>query len=256
VLGILPGSDPRLTDQIVLVMAHLDHLGLAVPPKDGDGVFNGAMDNASGIATLIETARALATSRTGKGPRRSVIFMATTGEESGLLGSDYFAHFPTVALGRVVAVVNIDMPILTCDFGDIVAFGAERSTMAPAVRAAAAAEGLTVSPDPQPEEAVFTRSDHYPLVRAGVPAVFLKTGWRDTHGGYACRDAERTFRLNHYHEVSDDLSQPFDWEAGAKFVRVNVGIARRLADMGEAPRWYQGDYFGETFAPDSPKARR
>jgi Zn-dependent M28 family amino/carboxypeptidase len=161
-----------------------------------------------------------------------------------------------VSLARVVAVVNIDMPILTCNFGDIVAFGAERSTMVGAVRAAASAEGLALSPDPQPEEAVFTRSDHYPLVRAGIPSVFLKTGWRDTQGGLACRDAEREFRLNRYHEVSDDLSQPFDWEAGAKFVRVNTGIIRRLADMRDAPRWYEGDYFGETFAAGVPKAKR
>ncbi len=255
VLALLPGSDPRLVDQIVLVMAHLDHLGI-VPGKAGDNLYNGAMDNASGVATLIETARALAASRGGKGPRRSVLFLVTTGEESGLLGSDYFARFPTVSLDRVAAVVNIDMPILTCNFSDIVAFGADHSTMSAAVRAAAAAEGLGLSPDPQPEEAIFTRSDHYPLVRAGVPSVFLKTGWHDMQGGLACRDAERDFRLNRYHEASDDMNQAFDWEAGAKFVRVNTGIVRRLADAAEEPRWYEGDYFGETFAPSGPRAKR
>lgn len=255
ILALLPGSDPRFVDQIVLVIAHLDHLGI-VPGKTGDTLYNGAMDNASGVASLIETARALASSRVGKGPRRSVLFLVTTGEESGLLGSDYFARFPTVGLGRVAAVVNIDMPILTCNFSDIVAFGAEHSTMAAAVRAAASAEGLALSPDPQPEEAIFTRSDHYPLVRAGVPSVFLKTGWHDMRGGLACRDAERDFRLNRYHEATDDMNQAFDWEAGAKFVRVNTGIVRRLADTVEQPRWYEGDYFGETFAPEQPKAKR
>ncbi len=252
IVALLPGSSPVLADQIVLISAHLDHLGIR---KDltGDQIFNGAMDNASGVATVIEAARTLAA---GNAPRRSVLFLVTTGEESGLLGADYFARQPTVRLDRVVAEINIDMPILTCNFGDIIAFGAERSTMAGAVRDAAKAEGLSLSPDPQPEEAIFTRSDHYPLVRAGVPAVFLKTGWHDTKGGLTCRDAERDFRLKHYHEVSDDLSLPLDWAVAAKFARLNSGIIGRLANAGSAPQWYAGDYFGETFAPNRPKKAR
>ncbi len=250
ILALLPGSSPGLADQIVLISAHLDHLGMR-PELKGDTIFNGALDNASGVATLIEAARALAA---GRAPKRSVLFLVTTGEESGLLGADYFSRQPTVRLDRVVAEINIDMPILTCDFGDIIAFGAQRSTIATAVRDAAKAEGLTLSPDPQPEEAIFTRSDHYPLVRAGVPAVFLKTGWHDAKGGLTCRDAERDFRLKHYHEVSDDLSLPIDWAVGAKFARLNTGIIRRLADARDAPRWTAGDYFGETFAAGAVKA--
>ncbi|WP_313668490.1 M28 family peptidase, partial [Sandarakinorhabdus sp.] len=200
VLGLLPGTDKALAAEIVVISAHSDHVGVKANPKPGeDRIFNGAMDNASGTATMMEAATALVKAP----PKRSVLFLATTAEESGLLGADYFSRQPTVDVKRIVADVNIDMPILTCDFGDVVAFGGDRSTLGPTVAAAAKAMKLGLSPDPQPEEAVFTRSDHYPFVRKGVPSVFLKTGWTDAKGGMVCKDAERTFRLNSYHEVSD-----------------------------------------------------
>lgn len=251
VIAMLPGRDPVLREQIVVISAHLDHVGVKANPKPGeDAIFNGAMDNATGSATLLEAAAALAKAP----PRRSVLFIATTAEESGLLGASYFAANPTVEARRLIADVNIDMPILTCDFGDVVAFGGDRSTIGPVVAAAAKAEGLATSPDPQPEEAVFTRSDHYPFVRRGVPSVFLKTGWTDSKGGMACKDAERQFRLNSYHEVSDQIDLPFDWAAAAKWTRLNIGVIRRLANANAAPRWYEGDYFGTAFAPEAPKA--
>ena len=254
VIAMLPGSSKTVGSQIVLISAHLDHIGMKADAKPGtDTIYNGAMDNASGSAMLLAAARALATSKTP--PKRSVLFLSTTAEESGLLGADYFARVPTVPMSSVVAAVNIDMPILTCNFGDIVAFGADRSTIAKAVGIAAKKEGLGVSPDPQPEEAVFTRSDHYPLVRAGVPAVFLKTGWTDAKGGMTCKDAERAFRLNSYHELSDQIDLPFDWGAAAKFARLNTGIIRSIADAPQAPRWYAGDYFGDSFAPNADKAK-
>jgi hypothetical protein len=252
VIGLLPGRGPRATE-VVLVSAHSDHLGLKADTKPGeDNIYNGAMDNAGGIATLIEAARSLAA---GPQPPRAILFIATTAEESGLLGADYWSRFPTVPLHRIIAAVNIDMPILTCDFADVIAFGAEHSTLITPVRAAARRQGLTLSPDPQPEEAIFTRSDHYPFVRAGIPAVFLKTGDKDTDGGQRCAETERTFRLNHYHEVSDDLSQPFDWQAAAKFTRLNTDIIRAVA-AGPRLQWFEGDYFGNAFNPDAPKARR
>ena len=252
VLGLLPGKGPR-AGEVVLVSAHADHLGLKPGTKPGeDAIYNGAMDNAGGIATLIEAARSLAA---GPPPPRSVLFLATTAEESGLLGADYWSRFPTLPLAQIVGVLNIDMPILTCNFSDIIAFGAEHSTLITPVTAAARAEKLIVSPDPQPEEAIFTRSDHYPMVRAGIPSVFLKTGDQDMFGGKACAETERTFRLTHYHEVTDDLAQPFDWQAAAKFARLNTGIIRRLTS-GPRPRWFEGDYFGNAFAPEAPKAKR
>lgn len=254
VLGLLPGSNAKLAAEVVLVQAHSDHIGMKTDAAPGtDNIYNGAMDNAAGTATLLETARILAT---GKRPARSVLFFATTAEESGLLGADYWTRYPTVPIDRMVGVVNIDMPILSCDFGDIVAFGAERSTLIAPVAAAARAEGLVVSPDPQPEEAVFTRSDHYPMVKAGIPSVFLKTGHSDSKGGQTCGVAERDFRLNRYHELGDDLSQPFDWAAAAKFARLNTDIVRRIANGAARPIWFAGDYFGESFAPDAPKAKR
>jgi Zn-dependent M28 family amino/carboxypeptidase len=251
VLGLLPGTDKTLAAEIVVISAHSDHVGVKANPKPGeDRIFNGAMDNASGTATMMEAATALVKAP----PKRSVLFLATTAEESGLLGADYFSRQPTVDVKRIVADVNIDMPILTCDFGDVVAFGGDRSTLGPTVAAAAKAMKLGLSPDPQPEEAVFTRSDHYPFVRKGVPSVFLKTGWTDAKGGMACKDAERTFRLNSYHEVSDQLDLPFDWAAAAKWSRLNTDIIRRIANGKAAPRWYEGDYFGTAFAPAAPKA--
>jgi Zn-dependent M28 family amino/carboxypeptidase len=251
VLALLPGTDKALANEIVVISAHSDHVGMKAGAKPGeDAIYNGAMDNAAGTATLLEAATALVKAP----PKRSVLFLATTAEESGLLGADYFSRYPTVDVRRIVADVNIDMPILTCDFGDVVAFGGERSTIGSVVAAAAKAEKLGLSPDPQPEEAVFTRSDHYPFVRKGVPSVFLKTGWTDTRGGLSCKEAERKFRLNNYHEVSDQLDLPFDWNAAAKWTRVNIGIIRTLANAKAAPRWYEGDYFGTAFAPNAPKA--
>jgi len=251
VLALLPGTDKALANEIVVISAHSDHVGMKAGAKPGeDAIYNGAMDNAAGTATLLEAATALVKAP----PKRSVLFLATTAEESGLLGADYFSRYPTVDVRRIVADVNIDMPILTCDFGDVVAFGGERSTIGSVVAAAAKAEKLGLSPDPQPEEAVFTRSDHYPFVRKGVPSVFLKIGWTDTRGGLSCKEAERKFRLNNYHEVSDQLDLPFDWNAAAKWTRVNIGIIRTLANAKAAPRWYEGDYFGTAFAPNAPKA--
>lgn len=251
VLALLPGTDKKLANEVVLMEGHLDHVGIKADAKPGeDAIYNGAMDNAAGSTTLLQAAEALAKAP----PKRSVLFMATTAEESGLLGAYYFAAQPTLPMARIVGVVNIDMPILTCDFGDVVAFGADRSTIGPLVAAAAKGLGLALSPDPQPEEAIFTRSDHYPLVRAGVPSVFLKTGWKDAKGGMACKDAERTFRLNNYHEVSDQLDLPFDWAVAAKWTRLNIDILRRMANAGQKPLWYRGDYFGDAVAPDAPKA--
>ena len=239
------------SNEVVLMEGHLDHVGIKSDAKPGeDAIYNGAMDNAAGSTTLLQAAEALAKAP----PKRSVLFMATTAEESGLLGAYYFAAQPSLPMARIVGVVNIDMPILTCDFGDVVAFGADRSTIGPLVAAAAKGLGLALSPDPQPEEAIFTRSDHYPLVRAGVPSVFLKTGWKDAKGGLACKDAERKFRLNNYHEVSDQLDLPFDWAVAAKWTRLNIDILRRMANAGQKPLWYKGDYFGDAVAPDAPKA--
>lgn len=248
VIGILPGSDPTLAAEHVVLSAHLDHEGVD-PKLTGDQIYNGAMDNAAGVSTMLEAARAF--KQSGKAPKRSLLFVALTAEEDGLLGSDYLAHYPVTGTGKVVADVNLDMPILLYDFQDVVAFGAEHSTLGPIVEAAGAKMGVTLSPDPMPQEQLFVRSDHYSFVKQGVPSVFLVTGFKN--GGEA---AFKDFLANHYHKVSDQVTLPFNWQAGAKFARMNYLIAREIADAPEAPRWYEGNTYGDRYAKDAPKAKR
>lgn len=250
VVAILPGRDPAVAHQHVVLTSHLDHLGMIAGASAGeDAIYNGAIDNAGGVAAMIEAARSLA--RSGTRPRRSVMFVAHTGEERGLLGAAFLAAHPTVPIERIVGMLNFDMPLLLYDFTDVIAFGAEHSTIGRSVAAAAASMGIAVSPDPMPEQALFVRSDHYPFVKRGLPAAFLMTGHRN--GGKKAWD---DFLSNVYHRPSDDLSQPINWRAGARFAELNYRIARAIADAPEAPRWYRGSYFGEAFAPGQPKAER
>jgi len=248
VLGILPGSDPALANQYVLLMAHLDHNGIK-PEAAGDKVYNGALDNATGISTLLEVARAM--TEGGKRPRRPILFAAVTAEEDGLLGAQYLAKHPVVGPGKVVGVVNLDMPVLLYDFVDVIAFGAEHSTLGPIADRAGARMNVKRIEDPLPKQGLFTRSDHYRFVQEGIPSVFLMTGFGN--GG----DKHFTeFLATNYHSPRDDLSQPIDWQAGAKFARINYLIAREIADADQAPRWYEDSFFGKSLAPGQPKARR
>jgi Zn-dependent M28 family amino/carboxypeptidase len=240
VVGLIEGSDPKLKDEYVILSAHLDHIGVSAKPIKGDAINNGALDNASGIATTLEVARAFRQS--GKPPRRSILILAVTGEEKGLQGSEYFARNPTVPLTSIAADVNLDMPILFYDFKDVIAFGADRSTIGPAVRRAGQRIGVGLAADPLPEEGLFTRSDHYRFVEVGVPAVFLMTGFQN--GG---EQAFKGFLAGCYHHPCDDLSQPIDYAAGAKFALMNYEIARELADDDARPAWNKDDFFGGKF---------
>ena len=248
VVALLPGGDPRLAREVIILSAHLDHLGL-VAPVNGDGIMNGVLDNAAGVATILEVARAFVDS--GRSPRRSILFVALTGEEKGELGSEYLARYPVLRGRTVVADLNLDMPILTYDFRDVVAYGAQHSTIEQAVARAAAAMGIAMSTDPEPDQNRFTRSDQFSFAQAGIPSAVIKTGWAGP-GKAAVQD----FVANHYHEVSDNLSNPIDWQAAAKFARLNYLVARDLADGAQTPRWYAGDWFGDRYAPRSPKAKR
>ena len=240
VAGMIEGSDPALRGEVVVLTAHLDHIGIR-PAVNGDTIANGALDNASGVATMLEVARGFV--EAPERPRRSMLFLAVTAEEKGLVGADYFAQNPTVPKASLAANVNLDMPILNYDFTNVVAFGAERSTIGPAVRRAAERVGITLQPDPLPQEGLFTRSDHYRFVEQGVPAVFLMTGF--ANGG---EQAFTGFLAGCYHKVCDDLSQPINYGAAARFARVNYEIARELVDADERPRWNPGDFFGQLFA--------
>lgn len=236
-VGLLPGADPKLRGEYIVLSAHLDHIGIT-PPVKGDSINNGALDNASGVATTLEVARLFG----GRPPRRSVLFLIDTAEEKGLIGAEYFARNPTVPLSSIAADVDLDMPILTYDFTDVTAFGADRSSIGPSVQRAAGRMNIKLSPDPEPDEGIFTRSDHYRFVEQGVPAVFLATGF--ANGGEA---ATRFFMKTNYHKPSDDLSQPIRYDAGAKFARLNYEITRELAD-GVRPSWNKGDFFAAKFA--------
>jgi hypothetical protein len=235
VAGMIEGSDPALAPETIVLSGHLDHVGVGVPIK-GDAIYNGAMDNAVGIGSMIEVARAFMASP--KRPKRSLLFLAVTAEEKGLVGADYFARNPTIARERIVANVNLDMPVITYAVKDVIAFGADRSTIGPVAKAAAESLGLTLSPDPAPEQAIFTRSDHYRFVQQGIPAVFLATGKIDDGGSY---DA---FLANHYHKPSDQADLPINWQSGAKFIALNEAITRALADAPARPVWNKGDFFG------------
>jgi hypothetical protein len=236
IVGVLPGSDSTLKNEYVVLSGHLDHIGIT-PPVKGDAINNGALDNASGVATTLEVARLLKSNP----PKRSLLFLMDTAEEKGLIGADYFARNPTVPKSAITADVDLDMPIITYDFTDVVAFGADRSSIGPAVRRAAAGMNVKLSPDPMPDEGIFTRSDHYRFVEQGIPAVFLATGY--ANGGKA---ATEFFMRTNYHKPSDDLSQAIRYDVGAKFAQLNAAITRALAD-GPHPSWNAGDFFAAKF---------
>jgi hypothetical protein len=250
VVGRLPGGDPALARQHVVLMGHLDHLGLKADAKPGeDNIYNGALDNAAGVATMLEVAHEFVSS--GKRPRRSLLFIAHTGEEVGLVGASYYASHPTVPIADIVAAVDLDMPVPLYNFTDVVAFGAEHSTVARAISEAGRGMGLTLAPDPMPEQGIFTRSDHYPFVLKGIPAVLLFTGY----GGGAKPIWDEFFKTR-YHSVRDDLSQKILWDQAAKYAVLNYRISRVLADSPARPLWLQGSYFGDAVAPGQPRAPR
>lgn len=251
VVAILPGSDPKLKAEYVVLSAHLDHIGIS-PARPGDKpdtdrINNGALDNAAGIATMLEVARAASSAAVP--PRRSIIFLASTAEERGLLGADYYARHPSVPIKDIVGNVDLDMPLLLYHFTDVTAFGSDHSTLGPIVGQAVAPMGIKLSPDPMPQESVFVRSDHYRFVKQGVPAVFLATGF--ANGG---EKAWGAFLSGDYHHPGDDMNQKIDWDSGARFAEANYRIMRAMADADSVPLWYAGDFFGDTFAPKAPKA--
>jgi Zn-dependent M28 family amino/carboxypeptidase len=246
VVARLEGSDPSLSGTSVVLTAHLDHTGVR-SSGDGDRINNGAYDNATGSAILLEVARVLAAQPVR--PKRSVLIVLVTAEEKGLLGSDYFAHYPVKAAGRMVANVNLDMPVFLTASTDIVAFGAENSTLEGVVRKAAADVGYTLSPDPMPEENIFVRSDQYSLVKKGVPAVYLVPGFTAKDPAVNGQQVFGGFLASHYHKPSDDLSLPMDLQALERFTCANLAVVRAIADDPVDPAWKPGNFFGKMFAP-------
>ncbi len=245
VVARLPGSDPALAGEHVVYSAHLDHVGIG-PEENGDAIYNGALDNALGVSVMLEAARELAEAPTS--PKRSMLFVALTAEEKGLLGAHYFAANPPVGEGGMVANLNVDMPVLLTPTSDVVPIGVEHSSLQATLESAAAELGVGISPDPAPAEVVFVRSDQYAFVRAGVPAVYLKGGTKAAAGSDVDPTAaEESFRRNCYHRPCDDVSQPIQYGDAARLAKLNARIGQLVGDAGERPNWNEGDFFGDRF---------
>jgi hypothetical protein len=237
IIGVLPGSDPQLEHEYVVVSAHLDHLGVG-RPINGDSIYNGAMDNASGIASLIEIAKTL--SGSPEKPRRSVLFAAWTGEESGMLGSQFFVAHPTVKLDEIVAAINMDMflPLFPLHYLEVQGLG--ESSLGNDIRAVAQLNDIEVQFDKQPPENRFIRSDQASFVRRGIPGLAFKFGWLPGS------PEEKTFNEwihTRYHAPSDDLQQPVDIVAAAQFSHIIAQLALRVADARTRPEWYPESFY-------------
>ena len=236
IAGVLAGSDAKLRNEYVVVSAHLDHLGIG-EPVHGDRIYNGAMDDASGDASLIEIARALRES--GAKPKRSILFLSVTGEEKGELGSEYFAAHPTVP-GAIVADINMDMylPLYPLKYLEVQGLG--ESTLGDDVRAVAAADGVQVQADKEPEHNRFIRSDQYSFIKKGIPALAFKFGY------IPGTPEERIFKAwyaDRYHGPADDLSQPVDLQAAAQFNAILEKLALRVANAPQRPAWKPDSFF-------------
>jgi Zn-dependent M28 family amino/carboxypeptidase len=245
VVAFLRGSDKTLRDEYLLFTAHLDHLGIRAG-GDGDDVYNGAYDNAAGVATLLEIAGALA--KLSPPPRRSIVFAAVTAEEKGLRGSDFLAHNPPVDIEDIVANINIDMPFLGHPIADVEGFGVEHSTLQDALTTAIAELGLALTPDPRPELVRLIRSDQFSFVKQGVPGLNLKPGSMSTDPAIDGSELQTKYLHDHYHAHSDDLALPFSEDGAARFARAALAFGLLVANGNEAPRWKDGDFFGERYA--------
>ena len=260
VVGMIRGTDPELADQYVVLTAHLDHIGhidehmrasgACRSSDDEDAICNGAVDNASGVSIMLETAR---TFLQQGAPRRSVVFVALAAEEKGLLGSEHYARNPTVPADQIVANVNLDMPVIVYDFADVVAFGSNHSNLGPIATRAAARLGIAVSDDPLPEQSLFVRSDHYNFVREGVPSLFLMTGFSSPDPRWDEGEGFMGFLNTHYHTQTDQLDGELEvlFDQGAKFANINYMIAREIADSDELPAWNEDSFFGNLFGRDA-----
>lgn len=243
-VGIIEGSDPKLKDEYIVYTAHLDHFGIGAPVK-GDSIYNGAHDNASGVAILLEIAQTFKNLQ--EAPKRSIVFTIVTGEEFGLLGSDYFASNSPLN-GKIVADLAIDMPFFFHPVLDIVPYGAQHSSLNQQVEKTAKILGLGISPDPFPEQVVFIRSDHFSFIKKGIPALFIKSGFKTIPSDTIDRSkSDVGWRSSIYHTPQDDMSQPFDFDAAATHVKVNYLIGYYVAQDSKSPDWNVGDFFGGKF---------
>ena len=249
VVAKLEGSDPNLRDEHVVYIAHIDHFGIG-EPMEGDAIYNGAHDNASGVSILMEIARAY--TALPEAPRRSILFLGVTAEEWGLLGSDYFVRHPTVPAENLVADFSLDMPFLFHPLLDIVPYGAEHSSLSEAVGLAAEHLGLEIGLDPIPEQVLFIRSDHFSFVRQGIPSLFIKSGFETGDPSMDGSAINAAWRVDFYHTPRDEPDQGFDFGAGADHARINFLTGFLVANADNRPTWNEGDFFGNKFGQPRP----
>ena len=241
VVGLFPGSDKVLKNEYVVHSAHLDHLGIG-RAVNGDSIYNGAHDNASGVASLLEIARIYKTS--GAKPKRSVLFVMVTAEEMGLVGSSYFAANPTVPRAAIVADVNTDMPTVIAPLLSVVPLGAEHSSIMNNVKFAASYLKLDVEKDPEPEQNRFVRSDQYSFVMNGIPALHIKYGNKTNIPGFDLDAFVKQWRAKYYHQSADGLDGIFNFAAAKTYIQLNFLISYSIAQTAQRPTWNQGDLFG------------
>ncbi len=250
VVARLPGLDATLGRDAIVYSAHLDHLGVRAPVA-GDAIYNGALDNALGVAIVLETARELHDAASKS--KRSLLFVALTGEEEGLLGAQWFATHPPQHL---LADINLDMPMLLAPTRDVVAIGDAHSSLHDALQQAAGALGVGLSADPFPEESIFVRSDQYAFVRAGIPALYLDGGvipaassaGKEADLHTIPKLAQRDFLRRCYHQPCDDVSLPIQYGDAARLAHLNVRLGLLLGNANTPPHWNAGDFFGDRFA--------
>jgi len=242
VVGLLRGSDPAMSHEYVVFSAHTDHMGIG-RPVNGDRIYHGAVDDASGTSALIEMARAFA--RLPKPPSRSILFLATTAEEKGLLGAHYFAHFPTVPAPSIVADLNMDGASVFYTFKDVIQD--EHSTLGDTIGHVASRLGLKVSPDPMPEQLSFVRADHYAFVRQGIPAVTISEGLQAKDPGVDGRKFVENWIEKRYHAPSDDMNQPLNFDASVQYMQMVFLVGYDVAQQRQRPAWKSGDFFGQLF---------
>jgi hypothetical protein len=243
VVGLIPGSDKFLKNEYVVHSAHLDHVGIG-RVVNGDSIYNGAHDNASGVASLLEIARVYKTS--GAKPKRSVLIVMVTGEEMGLLGSSYFAANPVVPKSSIVADVNTDMPTVIAPLLSVVPLGAEHSSLMNNVKFAAKYLGLEVENDPEPTENRFVRSDQYSFVMNGIPALHIKYGTKTNIPGFDLVAFVKQWRAKYYHQSADQLDGGiFNFTAAKTYVQLNFLISYSIAQTTARPKWNDGDLFNK-----------
>jgi Zn-dependent M28 family amino/carboxypeptidase len=242
VVGVLEGSDPNLKNEYVVYSAHWDHLGIGAPNKDGDIIYNGALDNASGVACVLAIADVLAKDR----PKRSTLFLFPTAEEQGLLGAEWYANHPVVPLEKTAANVNLDSMNVLGPTSDFIPLGADRSTLKAVVDHVASEMKLTVSPDARPEQGSFFRSDHFPFAKAGVPSISLKEG--NQYVGHPKEWGEEQFKAYntaHYHQPSDEMRDSWNFDGMIQSAEIALAIGRHISDEPEKPHFNPGDEFAK-----------